>query len=318
MKPRIFLVAILLMLLVSCASAATKEGYIITSNNAIIKEFGYAHAFYQYEPFGYAIVYVSITPLSEGTTTEFTFTQNNGSTITGDLTLSPAGLMNSTGIQTVSLDGGTSTTNTYVRLPLLGWHFPAMYNMFFFRENATNDYYFVATKEQFDFNPSSEPWSFNTDEVAYVAITGNISSNPITSIYLINPSQGDFDVVSGTSSFSGFDESVGESSDACGLFDIGCHLKKITDFLKSIVDVALEIGAIIAIPLTILKAFGVYFFVTTFVGFNVLYFSLSVLLAIEDSDDIFRAFGSLVRRMMKLWRFYMEIFRWLKDIIKWW
>lgn len=318
MKSRIFLVAILMLLLVSCASATTVEGYIITSNNAIIKEFGYAHATYNYEPTGYAIVYVEVTPLSEGTTTEFVFTQNDGSTITGHLILDPVDWLNSTGTQTVLLDGGTSTTNTYARIPVLGWHFPAMYNMFFFRENTTNDYYFVATKEQFDFNPSSVPWSFNTDEVAYLAIAGNISSNPITSVYFVNSLQGNFDVVSGTSSFSGWDESIGQPSDACGLLDIGCHLKKVTDFLKSIIDAAFEIGTFISVPLSILRELGVFLLIKTFIGFNVLYLSLSVLLAIEDSDDIFRAFGSLVSRVRKLWRFYMEIFGWIKTIIKWW
>ena len=63
---------------------------------------------------------------------------------------------------------------------------------------------------------------------------------------------------------------------------------------------------------------GFIFSVKIFIGLNAFYTAIAIILSIEDSDDLFKAFGKFISYERKLLRFYMEIFKAIKNIIKWW
>ena len=98
--------------------------------------------------------------------------------------------------------------------------------------------------------------------------------------------------------------------------------EKLTQILDYIVKAIMDLGVIVKSAsgfLSITTAFFVFLTAAeVFFGLSAVYVAIAIILSIADSDDMFKSVGKFKRYMMALFRFYMELFRAVKDIIKWW
>lgn len=326
MKSRIFLVAVLiLLLLVPFASAeilnttillATDYGGEIHLGNAMETDTAYTYSPPDYN----TIVFTTIYQRTEGQTLTWELIRAGASSITGTIETKPAGW--ASGDLILSVDGGSSATLSYLKLAFL------MYNptvTLFFVKGDAGYYFVIADNSRFNyavggnlFRPVVAPFKLDTDTDCYLGISDKLSTNPVVEIKVVPSVNGNYyimpyyELVSDVKDAEEYTEMVQESGEI-GFFN---SLLKI---LSTILSGALEIGKYAVALLLFFSSFGAFILgVKIFVGFNALYFAFAVLLSIEDSDDLFKSFGKLVSRMRKLWKFYMEIFGWIKTIIKWW
>ena len=325
MNPRIFLVAILILLLVPCANAeilnttvllATNYGGEVHLGNAMETSTAYTYSPPDYN----TIVFTTVYQRTEGQVLTWELVRAGASSITGTITTESTGLLS--GNLTLSVDGGSSATLPYSKLAFL------MYNptvTLFFVKGDTSYYFVVADNSRFTysvggniFRPVVAPFRLDTTTDCYLEIAGKLSTYPVTEINIAPSVNGNYyimpyyELISDVQNAEEYTEDVQESGEI-GFFD------SLLKLLSTILAGALEIGKYAVGLLLFFASFGAFILgIKIFLGFNALYFAFAVLLSLEDSDDLFQAFGKIVRRMMKLWKFYMQIFKWIKDIIKWW
>ena len=325
MNPRIFLVAILILLLVPCANAeilnttillATDYSGEVQLGNAMETDQMYTYS----PPESAMIIFTTIYQRTEGQTLSWELTRAGESSITGTLETKSTSLIS--GDLILSINGGSTATLSYPKFLFL------MYNptaTIFFVKGDTSYYLVIADNSRFTyavggnvFRPVVAPFILNTTSDCYLEVSGRPSSYPVVEIKVVPSVDGNYYImpyyesISDVGSAEEYTEDVQESGDV-GFF------AAILKILGAVYAGALQIGAYAVALLFFFASFGTFILsIEVFLGFNVLYFAFAVLLSIEDSDDLFKSFGKIVRRMQKLWRFYMEIFGYLKTIIKWW
>jgi len=325
MNPRIFLVAILILLLVPCVNAeiinttillATDYGGEIHLGNAMETSMAYTYSPPDYN----MIVFTTIYQRTEGQTLTWELVRAGASSITGTIETKSTGLIS--GDLILSIDGGSSATLSYPKLLYLIYNPTAT---LFFVKGDDSYYFVIADNSRFTyavggnvFRPVVAPFKLNTTSDCYLEISDKPSSYPVVEINVAPSVNGNYyimpyyELISDVQNAEEYTEDVQESGEI-GFFD---SLLKI---LSTILAGALEIGKYAVGLLLFFGSMAAFLLaVKVFLGFNALYFAFAVLLSIEDSDDLFNAFGKIVRRMMKLWKFYMQIFKWIKEIIKWW
>jgi len=326
MNPRIFLVAILILLLVPCVVnaeiinttvlLATNYGGEVHLGDATTTSRSYMYT----PPDDNMIIFTTILQQSEGQSLAWSLTRAGGSSITGTIETVSTGLLS--GNLIMSVDGGGTATISYTKFLSL------MYNptvtMFFVKGD---DYYYfvIADNSRFTysvggdvFHPVVAPFKLNTTSDCYLQLSGKPSTYPVVEIDISESREGlyyimpYYELVSDVANAEEYTEDVQESGEL-GFFD------EFLKFLRMVIATAAEIGAYAVGLMFFFASFGAFILsLKIFIGFNALYFAFAVLLSIEDSDDLFKTFGQIVRRMRKLWAFYMEIFGYLKTIIKWW
>ena len=319
MKSRIFLVAILILLLVPFANAAivnTTEFGVSSGgiyNTIIINGFG-------------SDVY---SPASDHTINQYVFrlygddtiattklTFKNGDTETlGIKTVTTGWLPPTAEYQITGCNGNVKTIGYYMAIPWSKNNPPSLRTRYIYSNTTDQFYLYTGTVPDKGDPLDTTNDSFCTVEAPdlnpILQIDQIVSGDGLEATYqsVLTEEIGD-DVA---------DTKAGAGGDTCAAGDVWCWLGKIYGFFASIIATAATIAAI---ALNLLPAIlNITNFILAgqiFLGFNMLYLAFAVLLSIEDSDDIFKAFGQIFRRMMKLWRFYMEVFRWIKDLIKWW
>ena len=316
MKSRIFLVAILMMLLVVCASAAiinTTEFGVSSGgiyNTIIINGVGantYAPAS------DHTINQYVFRLYGDDTTASTILTFKNGDTGTiGTKTVTTGWLPPLAEYQITGCNGNVKTIGYYMAIPWSKNNPPSLRTRYIY-SNVTDQFYlYTGTVPD-----KGDPLDTTNDSFCVVDAP---DLNPILQIEQIVDGDGlEATYQSVLTDEIGDDVEDTKEGVECAAGDIGCWLGKVWGFFASIIATAATIAAIaLGLLPTILNITNFILAGQVFLGFNVLYFAFAVLLSIEDSDDIFKTFGQIFRRMMKLWRFYMEVFRWIKDLIKWW
>lgn len=316
MKSRIFLVAILMMLLVSCASATvvnTSEFGVSSGgiyNTIIINGVGsdiYSPAL------DHTINQYVFRLYGDDTIASTTLSFKNGDTETiGIKTVSTSWFPPTAEYQITGCNGNVKTIVYYMAIPWSKSNPPSLRTRYVY-SNITDQFYLYTGTVPDKGDP------LDTDNDSFCVVDAP-DLNPILQVEQIVDGDGlEVTYQSVLTDEIGDDVIDTKEGVACAAGDVGCWLGKVWGFFASIIATAATIAAIALNLLpTILNITNFILAGQVFLGFNVLYFAFAVLLSIEDSDDIFNAFGKVFRRMMKLWRFYMEVFRWIKDLIKWW
>jgi hypothetical protein len=268
-----------------------------------------------YNPAGekYAVVQNTYKLTNDNTILSTIYTFANGQTVTITTESVTTGLI--TAEYHVSVNGTSSTIPYTMWIPWSGSNAPELQTRFIY-SNQTKNWYLYTGIQGGTGNP------LDTSSEAY-AIVSRPGLNPIASV-----SQGINS--GGTLQATYLSVLAAElNSDTQKTQDIAGEGTTTTTWpealllvLSRIKDAILSLGGILGQAVGLLNITTIFFLLFTsaqvFLGINLFYMSIAILLSIEDSDDIFRAFGSFMRRMMKLFRFYMELFMALKEIIKWW
>jgi hypothetical protein len=169
---------------------------------------------------------------------------------------------------------------------------------------------------------NAEYYEFDDASAAYTIISTRLSVNPVSSVQVYTLSGGSFTITGTAVSTINYEaaETEAESAKQTWLDTLGLGtLQDLLDAVYSTLTTLTGVLAGVAGLLSILSQFSTLLFLSgLFAGFNALYVAFAILLAIEDSDDIFRAFGSFMRKMRHLLRFYTEIYTTIKNLIKWW
>jgi hypothetical protein len=331
MKPRLLiLIAAILLLFSSLAGAAIINTSVIlgaTPGTTITLHYPPSStSSYSYSVNGSTdvIAYATYTcQWAESSKTYFSLSRGDGTKVTGHFELTPDWTQ-FTGSQKGYIDGGSGvSTNTYSRIPVLNAIYPSDWNAIFVKSNDTGSakYYLVLSANTGYQTISGEytvgaPYSLDTTKDAYLELPAAPSKNPIVSASTYNTGGGKFIAYYASTPFTSFAYSETNADNpiaAQGILDL--VLGQVWGTIQALLGLGSTAGSLFSYT-TIIAAF--IFTAQFFVGFSILYIFISVLLAIEDSDDIFKSFGAIVRSVRKLFAFYMEIFKAIKSFIKWW
>ena len=295
MNLRIFLVAILILLLIPCVVNAE----IINTTILLATDYGgelhlgnamETSTSYVYSPPDYnMIVFTTIYQRTEGQILSWEVVRAGTSSITGTLETRSTGLI--TGNLILTIDGGSSATLPYTKFLYL------MYNptaTLFFVKGDDSYYFVIADNSRFTYavggnvyRPVVAPFKLNTTTDCYLEVSGKPSSYPVVEINTVPSVNGNYyimpyyELVSDVENAEDYTEDVQESGEV-GFFD------ELLKFLRMMITTATEIGTYVVGLLLFFSSFGAFILsIKIFIGFNALYFAFAVLLSIEDSDDLF-------------------------------
>lgn len=320
MKPRYIFLLILLLLVVPFASAT-----IINTTQFGASSAGTYHTdaaspgqtvLYNPSPTGekYAIIQTTFKLTNDNTILKTTYTLKSGASIVVDTASVTTGIFTAE-YRVTNSNGKIGVIPYTLWLPWSGSNAPDIQTRILY-SNTTGLWYLYTALQSDTGNPLD-------DSTASFAIIDSPVANPIASVTQSVNSGGSLQVtyLSIPAAELSYDSRKTIESAASGgvTTSLPESLLRILDsILKTLTELSNILGKTVGF-LNITTAFFVFLTASEiFVGINVLYIAIAILLSIEDSDDIFRAYGQFHRRMMKLFRFYMELFRGLKDIIKWW
>jgi hypothetical protein len=219
--------------------------------------------------------------------------------------------------------GSNSQVDSYYVIPGISYIWSSLPKMYTGIDQGTGIRYIVTTinLKQTTYT-TGYLYQFNDTESAYEILPASLSTNPITSMRIYTISGGTFNSWAESQTVTGYasaEEIALETEttllDSLGLGNLQDVIDVILDGLNTLISVMSSIASLLSALLTVST---LIFASGLFVGFNALYVAFAILLAIEDSDDIFRAFGSFMRRMNKLLKFYMELYAAIKKIVLAW
>ena len=325
--PKIFLVFLIIAsLIVTPVLAETITGYasFSTESDAILS--GETSLFTNTSDSGYGITLAIQTPYSssEGTTTDFSFTYNDGLAVTGTITDTPTSIFG--GNHIIAINGGTTVTTSYTSVPLVGPFLPSTY-FYYFLENGTSGssgraLYFVASTQGRHANAGQSEFTgltadiFNTNTLdtgtdAYITAS-DITSNPITGISLSNSAGGTF-----TSAY--YECSISHLTTV--LSEVGYNDRQ-ENLIALLYAAALALVAFLKTAGTFVASgmWVVSFFLAakTFIIIIAVYEAVVLVLAIDEQDDIIKVVKRWWRYQVGLWKFFMMLIKDIKEILKWW
>jgi hypothetical protein len=247
----------------------------------------------------------------------FQYERVDGTKITGYILLIPSNSNIFSGDKIVHInENNFNSSIPYARAPVLNILYSSNMQAFSVLDPGTMQQYFTIAERVGGTGVSIYSWDNST--VANIPVT-DMTKNPIYKLSFTSTSP--FTLTTYAISIEDFTKSLGKAIDTgvctgnywyCLLDWIFSPLKNaINELSKFAGDVKGFYDGTYAIAAFIFSA-------QIIVGMTAFYTAIAILLSIEDSDDLFKAFGSFWRREMKLFRFYMEIFRAIKDMIKWW
>lgn len=324
MKARYPLLILCLLLIALPASAALINGSIILGNTPGTS----VHLAYPSDPTSYfaynapsgeVIAFQQYNlQWTEGTTTYFTLTRSDGSTIAGSFNLHTTSLIE--GLQIATITDGTTLTETYPRIPGFNAIYPKDIYGIFVKSNVSADYYFVLTtstgavvSNQFDVGA---PFDLDTTRDAYITLVELPSAIPVIKSSTQNNNAGTFLTYVAHTPIASFVYSVINSNNPAVIES------QLDRLLRLVSDVMLKIGELATATISfsgMLMALVVFLYLPQiFLTIVVAYTIIAMILSIHDSDNLFKSMSKFMRYEMKLLRFFMEIFRNIKDVIKWW
>lgn len=259
------------------------------------------------------VTYIPAETVDEATI-NFIFTRSGTSPITATIVKHQTGIFSSE--ETCSIDGGTSRTWTYafgnqnlkfVTAVAKGEELPAYFMC-------------IPATEQWVFNALYFDYDIDTTADAYLELPSTITANPITSFSSASLSGAySLDIYSKKMEIALDNEKAiagnVTSSESDVWTALSALLRLIINTGTSIVNFAKSVAGFI----TVFGAISIFILagkaILVIIG---AYTILNAVLSVHDSDDMLKSIGKFTRREMKLFRFFMQFFLWMKDILKWW
>jgi hypothetical protein len=335
MKLSAFIPILLLLLIIGGAQATIINSTVLltTDYNAELKmeiSDPMTNSPFSYSvPSNNAVVVVGMNYYTEGSTTQFRFSRPSASDITGSVSLVSTGLF--TGEERIQIDGGSSSVNSYYKIPL----YPAFPPTTWYYVTDGNGYYFVGTDaSRFNFavsgdifHPVYAPFKLDTNADAYIQISGDPDASPISQVSVTPIDSGTYSAMVYFESIPALKEAIkytnstqqayGESG-----FDLS-FLKKLIDIIYGAYKQLQAFYNTITALSTWIMAIGAFLFgVKVIVGVVVLHLMINIVYSMSKHmkgvDDVFLAFLKIIDNERKLLMFFKEIFMFIKDLIKWW
>jgi len=328
MRPHLFFI-LAILLLVPCASATViNTTVLLTTNYGGDVHLGTAQSQtgqYLYSPpENNMIIFSTFYPKNEGQSLNWILTRNGGSDITGSVRIESTGLFSGNTIATIN--GGSTSTVGYSKVVLLKYNPPMT---MFYVKSDTAFYLVIADNSRFNYavsgdiyHPVYAPFLLDTDIDCYLQLSETPTTYPVTRLTVNPSSSGEYTVTPYYESIQAAEQAEIDTTNVQQSVSSGGTLSFLTSLVNLVLNAVKLLDGLSKSIGSFVSVFGIIlafiFAAEIFIGLNALYIAIAILLAIEDSDDIFKAFGAFYRRMMKLFRFYMELFRAMKDILKWW
>jgi hypothetical protein len=270
---------------------------------------------------GHVLAKQTITFSTENCLLNFQYTRIGEDTITGWILLTPdGGYLPLSGTETIHItNNGFETTERYLRSPIGGVKYdPVVIHEYTVVDAGTGQQYFTMGSW------TSVPSKWDNATYANIPIS-DITRSPIYKISFDDVASTDTFIIT-SYSVKGTDYAqslvnalAGSNATVCG---IGGVFLPIAPLLCPFMEDFNLIGTFlsgVAGFVSLMLNLGTYIFLGEFfLGINVFYMSIAIVLSIEDSDDMFWSFRKFMRYMLALKRFYMELFSDLKKLILPW
>ena len=245
------------------------------------------------------------------------YTRMDGNTITATILLTPDSDAALGGTRTVTItNNGFVATDRYYRIPYVGPVTTVGLNMGVVVDGISQQEYFVLSNGINFITQSGASFKWDNETNANMPIYG-ITTTPIYKCRI--DSQQEFTVTTLAVKMSDYLVSYQDALNAPPADSWFAWLGWLFNPLRDAINALTSFISKIKIFFNTAEAFLFFIFAgEIFIGMNAFYIAIAILLSIEDSDDLFKAFGNFYKRMMKLFRFYMELFKAMKNILKWW
>lgn len=185
------------------------------------------------------------------------------------------------------------------------------------QSNATPRTYYLIVTDLTNFVYTGL-YEFDLDDTrdAYIILTEMPSNNPIRSVS-ISTNGGTF---SGSLYYTDITKIISSEKDPMKLGEsesrdlfwlirqVGSVIDAILSFVISVASFITTVGGLVIFVM------GAKVFLTILAAYTI----IAAILSIHDSDDMLKSIGKFVRYELKLFRFFVEIFNWMKNIIVWW
>jgi len=253
--------------------------------------------------------------LHENSKLNFEYNRVDGTKITGFIILIP--LTSTAGVRTIHInENNFNSSLPYVRAPFIDALYAGDLYTTIVVDPGTRQQYFTIGEMVGGTGGSFTSWDNAT--VANIPIT-DIIKNPITKCYFISLNH--FDITTYAVAINDYSKSLDKAigTGVCEGNYWFCLLEWLFVPLQNAINNLSEFAGKTAQFLNNLRILSIFIFSgVIIIGMSAFYTAIAILLSIEDSDDLFKAFGKFISYERKLLRFYMEIFKAIKVIIKWW
>lgn len=159
--------------------------------------------------------------------------------------------------------------------------------------------------------------TLDTTTDAYTTVT-KPSNDPIIMI-TFNSQTTDFRVLGSVTTYDAM--STGEAKTKQHVTS-GTTFDTINTLIQFIVNVVTAVKDFVVSAATyvriILYMGSIVFATQVFLTLNAAYIIIHAVLAVHDSDSLFKSLSKFSRAMLKLMKFYADLFKYIKDAIKWW
>jgi hypothetical protein len=270
---------------------------------------------------GHVVARQTITFYTENCLLNFEYTRVGEDIISGWILLTPdGGYLPMEGTETIHINNnGFESTERYLRSPIGGVTYdPIVIHEYTIVDAGTGQQYFTMGSW------TNVPSTWNNGTYANIPIS-DITTAPVYKVALYNVASSDtFNVKTYSVKGSDYSQSLinalaGPNATVCGIGGIFLPVAPILFPFKEDFDL---IGAFISGVIGFVKLaldLGTWLFIGEFfLGINVFYMSIAIVLSIEDSDDLFWSFRKFSRYMLALKRFYMELYKDLKTLVLPW
>lgn len=252
---------------------------------------------------------LKLSSYNDNIPTHVSMIQNDGNTINFDITTNAISFYQRQ--QIVNIDGGTSSTEN-----VLIFLYPVN-RIFFAQTNTTpRTYYLIITDLTNFVYTGGYDFDLDTTRDAYITLPSKPSSNPVRTVEIYS-TNGRFSGtlyyvnVASIAASENAPENLGQP-DNHDLFwlirQIGSVIDALVKFIAGVASFVTSVGGLV------LFVMAGRIFLTIVAAYTI----IAAIMSIHDSDDMFKSISKFIRMELKLWRFFMEIFRWMKDIIVWW
>lgn len=252
----------------------------------------------------------------------FTFSRANDDYISGYVVLKPSGAFTGERLIHINEGGGADYVTTYARDPTGTFIYTQKLHFFAAVDACTNKQYFVI-RESNPLIETATDWSqiFPSEYAAIIEID-SITVNPIYKVQWTQYNGQSFNVQIAAVKISNYIDSLNRATcrvnpqdDPFGYFSwlLDPLRNVITEFQKLVGKMAAFFG--------VLEFIGYLIFAgEIFAGVNALYIVFAAYMAVENAsiDNPFGIIEGFIKNMRKLLRFYMELYKALKQVIVFW
>ena len=340
MKARYLLLVLCLLLIALPASAIVLNASILAGSSQTIYEppfpwvsaFNTAYASHVVTaPSGYMITRTNIEPKNNGDI-NFAFTKQDSSLITGTIEKHTSSV--TTDLVTVSITGGSSNSFTF------NWLQSPAFEFVYLQVNATNEYYFAALPAgDFASAHRNYQWTDVSSDLLTTPIGGEYYSYVFDTTTIPNINLGSshptLNPIVSTSVSStnaliyhkvGYEEITHVDQKITNVINDGVVAQNWWDVIVAFIYFLWGAFQLASSTLTFAMSLLGYLIggasflfkketIATVIG---VYLAITMILSIHDSDDMFKSLGKFIRYQKKFVTFFIDIIKWIKEIVKWW